>query len=113
MKRLLLCILCSTLLFGVVGVISQAHAEVYISIAPFVISPPGVAVAPPVVIEPEWELYPYVYGAPYGYWEGGYYGGHYWRRGHYGHPEWRGPNRSYGEQHYRGHPGHDHGRERR
>ena len=114
MKRLMLSILCSTLLFGVVGVISQAHAEVKIDFnIPFVVSPPGVAVAPPVVIEPGWELYPWVYGAPYGYWEGGYYNGHYWRRGHYGHPEWRGPERSYGEHHYRGHPGHDHDREHR
>ena len=113
MKRLMLSILCSTLLFGAVGVTSHAQAEVNISIAPFVISPPGVAVAPAVVIQPGWELYPWVYGGPYGYWEGGYYNGHYWKRGHYGHPEWRGPSRSYGEQHYPGHPGHEHGREHR
>ena len=114
MKRLMLSIMCSMLLFGVVGVTSQAHAEVNLSVnIPFVMSPPGVAVAPAVVIEPGVELYPWMYGAPYGYWPGGEYGGHYWRAGHYGHPQWRGLNRSYGEQHYQGHPGHDHGREHR
>jgi hypothetical protein len=112
MKRRMLSVMCSTLLFGAVGVSSQAQAEVDVTI-PFVISPPAVAVAPPVIIEPGVELYPWVYGAPYGYWGGGLYGGHYWRPGHYGHPQWRGPNRSYGEQHYQGHPGHDHGREHR
>ena len=114
MNRLMWSIMCSTLLFGAVGVSSPVHAEVNLNVnIPFVISPPGVAVAPAVVIGPEVELYPWVYGAPYGYWAGGVYGGHYWREGHYGHPQWRGPNRTYGEQHYQGHPGHDHGRERR
>ena len=111
MKRLMLSIMCSTLLFGAIGVTSQAYAEFNLTI-PFVISSPSVAIAPAVVIEPGVELYPYVYGAPYGYWGGGEYGGHYWRAGHYGHSEWRGPDRSYGEQHYRGHPGHNHDHER-
>lgn len=67
MKRLMLSIMCSTLLFGAIGVTTQAHAEVTLSInIPFVISPPGVAVAPAVVIEPGVEVYPWVYGAPYG-----------------------------------------------
>jgi len=113
MKRLMLCLMWVVLLFGAIGATSPAYAEVNISIAPFVISPPGVVVPPPVAIEPGWELYPYVYGGPYGYWEGGYFNGHYWRRGHYGHPEWRGPGRSYGEVHYKGHPGHDREREGR
>ena len=112
MKRLMLSIMCSALLFGAIGVTSQAYAGINITI-PFVISPPGVAIAPAVVIEPGLELYPYVYGAPYGSWGGGMYGGHYWRAGHYGHSEWRGPGRSFGEQHYQGHPGHDRSRSER
>src|SRR5437667_9841814 len=42
---------------------------------PVVVPPPNAPVEAPVVIEPGWELYPWVYGAPYGYWAGGYFGG--------------------------------------
>jgi hypothetical protein len=105
MKQLMLVIVCAAMLGGCyVGVRSPIYEEPG---PPVVVPPPGVAVEPAVIIEPGWELYPWVYGAPYGYWGGGYFGGHYWRRGHYGHPEWRGPGRSYGPGHYGGHPGHE------
>jgi hypothetical protein len=108
MKRIVLAIVLATTLSGCyIGVRPPLYVE---SEPPVVVAPPGVAVEPPVIIEPGWELYPWVYGAPYGYWGGGYFGGHDWRRGHYGHPEWRGPGRSYGAIHYGGHPGHDRGR---
>jgi hypothetical protein len=105
MKQLVLVIVCVAILGGCyVGVRSPIYGGVE---PPVVIPPPGEPVPAPVVIEPGWELYPWVYGAPYGYWEGGNFGGHYWKRGHYGHHEWRGPARSYGPVHYGGHPGHE------
>lgn len=108
MKRVVLAIVLATTLSGCyVGVRPPLYVEPE---PPVVVAPPGVAVEPSIIIEPGWELYPWVYGAPYGYWAGGYFGGHYWRRGHYGHSEWRGPGRSYGGTHYGGHPGHDRGR---
>ena len=74
MKQLILVIMLATALGGCyVGVRSPIYGGT--TEPPVVVPPPNAPVAAPVVIEPGWELYPWVYGAPYGYWAGGYFGG--------------------------------------